>query len=162
MDFTDWKNTAKFVVAGPDMPQHAEESGVEAAWVFADDSFIEIVRAGAGVLELLVTVGNECETYDVRDFNRAAEKLWDNHARDNQPENLVEALRQATYVNDLDIALRCVMSLISADLDGGLAGIMFSDIESADWAMMPIPERHERLQAWLKAEIAAFDFHDKY
>lgn len=60
----------------------------------------------------------------------------------------------ASIFTDLDSACAYLQGKI-AQTDGGVAGIVFSDLESVkDWAGLSIENRKERLRAYLETEFA--------
>jgi len=156
MTFDDWKASAALVFAGPDMPDHAAEMGVTAAWVFADDSFIKIsISPFDKTAAYVIHLGNEEESFDPTDrgFFKAAKWLWESHASDNQPRTVWGAIRQGASCNDLGIAVRCVMDMIGHGLDGGVAGVMFSGLEEGEWAKLDHGERVEMLRDYAASEV---------
>lgn len=83
MTFREWQQTAT-LTTGTDLPQHAREVGCDAAYVYADDSFIRVVvrpdRVPRKPFHVHVGISDWWwyETLDAAEI-----RLWDEHAKDN-------------------------------------------------------------------------------
>lgn len=59
---------------------------------------------------------------------------------------------QAADCEDLDSACRIIQDAMG-QTDGGVAGVVFSDLESEDWPEMPIQEKRRRMEEYALAEF---------
>ena len=153
MNFEEWKNTARFVVAGPEMPDHAMEMGVKAAWVFDDDAFIEIGPDPVVPNELVLKVvcGIEEELHDPRRMEDAAAFLWNKHSESNYKGGLTvfETMRRCVRMDELDAACARIQDLLGVT-DGGLAAM---HLDADDWAAADWEERMEMFRAYVRVEL---------
>lgn len=58
----------------------------------------------------------------------------------------------AARLDDLDAACRMIQEYVGQD-DGGIAGIVFSDLEDGQWQVMAIDDRKARLESYLETEL---------
>ena len=156
MNFEEWKKTARFVVAGPEMPDHAMEMGVKAAWVFDDDAFIEVGPhkcwpGAVGRTVLKVVYGIEEEWFSCSEFTKAAALLWDMHSESNYEGGLTvfETMRRCVRMDDLDAACARIQDLLGVT-DGGLAAM---HLDEDDWAAADWEERMDMFRHYVRVEI---------